>query len=500
MGVERPRVPTELELELESTSAPDGSGALVALTGPVLAEEIHRLRRAAQESVLGRDGPPGHYALRYASPAAGSSDRATFDDELVDSASERTIGVRAVVTDAIRQRDAGNPTPPPLGHFVRIEPESALESFHRVLARLSSREGGADKVRILAYGASHTQADVYTGYLRAYLQKRFGDGGQGFVLLGRVNPWYRTLDTRAFHRALTVHQASRVSELEPAPLGLFGAALEGRGGNAYGEVVTSKGSGNTHFQVHYFEQPKGGDFDLQVDGTTVRTIRTSAEAPGPAHYSFQVPPGQHRIRARLRGHRSVRLFGIIAETAGPGVVVDTLGIGGARMSGSLRWEEQTWVQALRQRKPDLVLFAYGTNEASDRDLSLPRYESNLRASLARFRKAAPEVSCLLIGPFDLVDRNRSRLLKVVDAQRSVSREYGCGFWDGYAFMGGENSMRRWASAKPPLATPDHVHLTRLGYVYAGIAIGDALMRAFDHARLEPEDAIRRASVESATRR
>jgi hypothetical protein len=464
----------------------------------VLAEELHRLRRAAQESVLGRDGPPGHHALRYASPdAADSSDFVTFDHELAEPTPDGLKGGSAAAPGDPRQHDAGNPTPPPLGNFIRIEPESALDSFHRVLARLASREDDDDKVRILAYGASHTQADVYTGYLRAYLQRRFGNGGQGFVLLGRVNPWYRTLDTRAFHRALTVHQASRVPEVEPAPLGLFGAALEGRGGDAYGEVLTSKGSENTHFQVHYFAQPNGGDFDLQVDGTTVATIRTSAEAAGPAHYSFQTQPGQHRIRARLRGHRPVRLFGIVAETASPGVVVDTLGIGGARMSGSLRWDEQTWIRALRQRDPDLVLFAYGTNEAFDRDLSLPRYESNLRASLARLRKAAPDVSCLLIGPFDLVDQNRGRLLQVIDTQRRVSREYGCGFWNGYAFMGGERSIRRWASAKPPLASPDHVHLTKLGYVYAGIAIGDALMRAYDEALLEPDAELRRASVGSA---
>jgi hypothetical protein len=42
-----------------------------------------------------------------------------------------------------------------------------------------------------------------------------------------------------------------------------------------------------------------------------------------------------------------------------------------------------------------------------------------------------------------------------------------------------------------------VHLTKLGYVYAGIAIGDALMRAYDEALLEPDAELRRASVGSA---
>jgi len=486
--------------ELDPAPALDRNPALAAPTEPALTEQIQQWRRSAQESVLGRDGPPGRYALRYApQSAAGPSDPATSDGELPEHPSDGVTESPAELASTPRLRDARHGTPPPLGHFVGIEPESALDSFHRALARFAAGDSDEGKVRILAYGASHTQADIYTGYLRAYLQRRFGDGGQGFVLLGRVNHWYRTLDTRAFHRALTVYHAPLVPELEPAPLGLFGAAFEGRGPDAYGEIVTAKGSGNTRFEVHYLEQPNGGDFDLQVDGATVARIGTSAESPAPAHHSFEAGPGKHRIRARLRGDRLVRLFGIVAETAAPGVVVDTLGIGGARMSGMLRWDEHTWAEALHHRKPDLVLFAYGTNEASDRDLSLPRYESGLRASLARLRTAAPAVSCVLIGPFDLVDRNRARLLKVIDAQRRISREFGCGFWNGYAFMGGEHSMQRWVSAKPPLASPDHIHLTRLGYVYAGIAIGDALMRAYDQSRgLEPSLAAPEPAPERAS--
>jgi hypothetical protein len=95
------------------------------------------------------------------------------------------------------------------------------------------------------------------------------------------------------------------------------------------------------------------------------------------------------------------------------------------------------------------------------------------------RRAAPEVSCVLISPFDLGSSERPRLLRIHAAQRRISREFGCGFWDGYAFMGGDGGMRRWIYAKPPLASTDHVHLTRRGYVFAGIALGDALMRAYD---------------------
>src|SRR5690606_13988757 len=63
-----------------------------------------------------------------------------------------------------------------LGSFVAIENEGALETFHEQLERLATGRDQDGKVRILAYGASHTQGDLFTSYLRYYLQSRFGNG------------------------------------------------------------------------------------------------------------------------------------------------------------------------------------------------------------------------------------------------------------------------------------------------------------------------------------
>lgn len=460
---------------VEAPKALDAPSPAGLLHGPALNTELFRLRHAAQQRVLGRDAPPD--ILLYAAHEA----QASFADAEPQAplADAVTITSTSAALDATApEDDAEPPASVGLGYFVPVEHEDALGHFHRALARLAAGEDEDGKVRILAYGASHTQADTYPGYLRAYLQSRFGDGGQGFVLLGRVNAWYRTLDTDVRHRALRVRHARYRPGVKDEPLGLLGAALVGHGSDAFGEIVTASDSPNTHFEAHYFEQPGGGDFSLYLDDQLIARVQTKAQAPAPARYSFQALPGRHTIRARLHGNGPVRLFGVIAETAGPGVVVDTLGIGGARMSANLTWDEPTWLEAVRQRSPDLVTFAYGTNEAAAQE-SLESYERELRAVLLRLRKAAPQVSCLLVGPFDLPAHFRDRLLEIIATQRRVSRELGCGFWDGQAFMGGPGSIRRWASAKPPLASNDYVHLTRLGYVYAGTALGDALLRAYD---------------------
>jgi lysophospholipase L1-like esterase len=415
---------------------------------PALDSELHRLRHLAQKRVLGHEPPLSQRALPYAQAA------------------------RDLSAD-------GSESPVALGHFVTIENEVALQHFHTALSRLVAGTDDDKKVRILAYGASHTQSDLYTGYLRTYLQSRFGDGGQGFVLLGRVNKWYRTLDTYATHQGLSVLHARYKPKVQNEPLGLFGAALVGKYSDGHAEILTAKESISTRFELHYLAHPNGGDFTLQVDGKQRTRVSTRADSERPGYHVFQATPGAHRISVRLSGNGPVRLFGIVGESDAPGVVVDTLGISGARMSDQLRWREDFWAEAVKRRAPDLVTFAYGTNETKDTNLSIASYEAELRTALSRLRRAAPEASCVLLAPFDLASSERPRLLQIIDAQRRVSREFFCGFWDGHAFMGGDGAIRRWIQAKPPLASTDHIHLTRRGYVYAGIAVGDALMRAYD---------------------
>jgi len=430
---------------------------------PFLTPEIHQLRRLAQDRILGKQSPPGPQAMPYGP---------------------------APTADASVGSDAGVVTQDPtyFGQYVPVENEAALESFHRALGRLATaRRDKKDtkKVRMLAYGASHTQADVYTGYLRRYLQSRFGDGGQGFVLLGKVNSWHRMLDTKMENQSLGYRHAHYKNDVENEPLGLFGAAFVGTTKNAYGEIIVSHDSPNTRFELHYYRQPKGGDVEIMVDGQVVATVPTESETEEPAYYGFEATAGAHAIRVRLVGNGSVRLFGITAETDSPGVVVDTLGIGGTRMPSALRWSESVWADAIRRRDPVLVTFAYGTNEAGNTAMAIAPYEQRVREVLARLRRAAPQTSCVLMAPFDfpLVHDDtlvrRPVLERIVQAQRRIAKDMGCGFWDGYAFMGGAGSMKRWASANPPLASGDHIHLTRLGYTYVGIALADALMRRYD---------------------
>jgi lysophospholipase L1-like esterase len=189
---------------------------------------------------------------------------------------------------------------------------------------------------------------------------------------------------------------------------------------------------------------------------------------------------------RPDGNGPVRVFGMTIEREAPGVVVDTLGIGGTRASNMLAWDERVWGDAVRRRDPALVTLFYGTNEATDTNRSIDAYETDLREVLAKLRRVAPQAACLVVGPGDFPQPTgdggwvpRPRVTEIIGVQRRLARESGCGFWDTRTFMGGELSMTRWAASQPPMAKADHIHFTRRGYVRLGMALVDAIMVAFD---------------------
>jgi lysophospholipase L1-like esterase len=377
-----------------------------------------------------------------------------------------------------------------LGVSVPVENEPALRSFHAALARLERGELPGGKVRVLAYGASHTQADIYTGYLRYYLQSRFGDGGPGFVQMAQIDDHYGTTAFDVSSRGFAIQHAQRDAARASGWFGLLGAAAVGASPAARAGIRARSAvnaiKGPAQIEIFTMGHPKGGEMSLLVDGAKWATWSTRVDLPRSLVHSSEIATGFSALTVRPAGNGPVRLFGVAVERPTPGVVVDTLGIRGSRAASWLRWDEATWAEQVKRRDPYLVTLAYGTNETSDETQPIAHYERDLDLVLARLRRAAPRASCVLIGPGDAWKKKgeawvrRPRLKRIIEVQRRKASEHGCGFWDTLAFMG-QGGMERWVAASPPMASSDRIHLTRRGYVKMGLALGDALLRAYDAA-------------------
>jgi lysophospholipase L1-like esterase len=296
------------------------------------------------------------------------------------------------------------------------------------------------------------------------------------VLVTHGGPW-KTIRVKGRHRPRDAY-------------GIAGYAVETTK-SAWGRIdlVHSKGRGSSVSTVDIFHlrQPRGGSVEVLIDGVKAHQFSTRAQKRESGVERIITSGRSFELRAG--GDGSVRLFGVSLERSVPGVIVDALGIPGAKGRDQLVWDADVQRAQLAKTSPDLVVLEYGTNESGGDLQGMPRYEQDLRAVVKRLRGLRPQASCLLMGPSEWPERRpdgsyhpRSRTKGITEVQRRVAADAGCGFFDTLLFMGGPGSMVRWVAQDPPLALSDHVHFTDEGHHRLAKVLETALLEGLDLAR------------------
>jgi hypothetical protein len=351
--------------------------------------------------------------------------------------------------------------------------------------RESLRKGGL--TRVLHFGDSLIDTDFVAGTARRLLQKRFGDGGHGFLNVGRPWDWYRHWDVEHHVRGDWSHS---VATFTPAPdhkYGLAGARFRPRGGIASFGTMTEGDFGRrvSRFEIAYAKRPEGGTIVLKLDGHE-RRVSTASPDRGVGYEELRVPDGPHTLELTGARDGEALVYGVVMERD-RGVVYDNLGLNGARVRILAGFDEPTWTDQLRRRGPDLVILGFGLNEAENEHFPVGRWPE-LVTVVERVRRAVPEASCLLVGPPDRVDRSGAGLVsppvvrRITTPQREVALEHGCAYFDLQAAMGGEGSAARWARQRPRLVAGDYTHVTPEGAARLGELLVEALTAGLPRVR------------------
>lgn len=329
-----------------------------------------------------------------------------------------------------------------------------------------------EPVRVLWLGDSHTMADHLTGAVRSRLFERYPPGGPGYLRLG-LSP------TRHEHAKLTRIGVGHTEPNPPSRRTQQGDGAFGLGGIRVSVLDRSvlrltiapfSLKGHARHSL-LFDLPPGARFIARL-GASTRTVSRSADATQLA--------GTKVLRLELEGEPSdalevevvagaPRFYGAIVEGTEPGVVLDAIGIDGARVATALAWDGPSFEAEVALRKPELVVIAFGTNEAFD-NVRVEKYEPELERLLERFRRGAPNADCLILGPPDSLSRDGTPVRRVPEisvAYAQAARRSGCAFVSQLALMGGFGSFTSWQAERPPLAFADGLHLTRRGYQRLG---------------------------------
>ena len=368
----------------------------------------------------------------------------------------------------------------------------ALDAFYAALAKTDAGIPGS-AVRVAHYGDSLIVSDFMSSTLRRRFQARFGDAGHGFILIAKAWKWYLHYDVS--HSSSEGWLTNRIVNPRIADelYGYGGVSFRSSDMGVKATFGTSKpppgglpdegfGRRVSRFQVHYLEQPKGGKFDLSIDGKKVSTVDTNAVEKALKTATVSVDDGEHSLEVKVGGGAEARLFGVALEREVPGVVWDALGVLGGRARMLDVNDDAHWAASLRARDPALVVLQYGTNESTDTGYPMDQYEASLEAVLKQVRLALPQASCLVVGPMDRAGKGGGEtmpiILKLEESQRKVAFKVGCAYWDTFLAMGGPGAMGRWVKAKPQLGSGDYTHPTYAGASILGDLLYSALMEGY----------------------
>ena len=392
------------------------------------------------------------------------------------------------------------PLPVPLAG-VRARAESpllydsagVLDNFYESLRRTETRAAGG-VTRIVHYGDSPTSGDLITADIRAMLQARYGDAGHGFILISKPWAWYQHVGVKLSAANWQMQPASRF-ETRDGLYGLGGVSMTG-GTNASSRI-TYETAGYTRFEVWFLQQPHGGTLKLEADSAPLGTVDTAGDSPAPGFAAFEAARPASTIEIRVTQGR-VRVFGLTADNAGPGVAYDTLGLNGASVEVMTRmFDQRHWAAELQHRDPALVIVNYGTNEADFPDYVEKHYERELREAVRRIRAALPKASILIMSPMDRGRRagpdrieTMPTIPRIVAIQRRVAVDSGCGFFDTFQAMGGEGTMARWYTSTPRLVSADFIHPIPAGGKIVADAFVREILAGFSRFKLKRTVAVR----------
>ena len=318
------------------------------------------------------------------------------------------------------------------------------------------------KFRIIQVGDSHTAGDYFTDRLRRRLQQKWGNGGIGWVYPNTVKG--QRMATVRYNGSGWNTISSRKSHSDVS----FGG-IEARANG--GSVTLSAADGSMDMQqISIFGKPVWSEQTLTVNGREIpatqngwQLVRTNASLPMTLSSSMPWQIGFINI-----------------ERPGRGVTVSAMGINGAQLSQWSKWRPGMW-EDLAQTKADLIILAYGTNEAFSGNLDISSTERTWRNYIRQIKNTLPNAGILILGaPESLKTANGScgnrpvLLSEVQQMQQRVARDEKIMFWSWQDAMGGACSMKSWMAQG--LAAKDGVHFSAQGYETAADKLADSLIR------------------------
>lgn len=347
-----------------------------------------------------------------------------------------------------------------------------------------------EPIRIIQLGDSHTAGDYFSGQLRQRLQNQFGDAGIGWLTPGYIT---NQRSNQALLRNIGSWKLSDAKQRKHSGVFPMGGFINTSAGNSILEIKIKEPPTTEQWRLNIWQNSRQTPWSLALPGGKVHKLPGQGDAKANWRLSTQELPADKVSGLRLLAPSGGKLGGVILDRIAPGITLDALGNNGSVANVINRWDSSTLRSQLQWRNPQLIILAYGTNEAFGQDLVPETYETELRQAIRSLRGAAPQAAILIIGaPSSAKSRPPHinggcrvplppSLIKVQNSQRRIARQERTLYWDWSAMMGGNCGAQFWLKQKPAFMRPDLVHMSPEGYLASADALYIALLDEMDKA-------------------
>ncbi len=319
------------------------------------------------------------------------------------------------------------------------------------------QDGYGDVIRITQFGDSHSAADLFTGRLRTVLQRRYGNAGIG---------WVSPLRVRGQRHDKITHQSSDWR--------LFDSRHKGYDGSyPMGGYVAKARSEMAFIRLNH-KDTIAGEWLLKL-----LVKYNELDDWQVANYTTTLP-------VEIAGKEDMEIGGIwLTKASGKGVIVETIAANGAKNTLWNKWGTGWLKRDLATLShSDMVILAYGTNEAFNKRLSVRQFTNSINRRVQQIRRVLPKAVILIIGApesykkrpskaqlkkveFASEDCQTQRPLLLTQIQRTlanIAKQQGTLYWDWQKAMGGQCQVPDLINQG--LMQKDGIHFTRRGYQYS----------------------------------
>lgn len=331
------------------------------------------------------------------------------------------------------------------------------------------------KLHILQVGDSHTAGDYFTDQIRKRLQADIGDGGLGFAY---------PIDLKAQRTARHGYQSFGVTTLnsktqQQADYTLGGVSILPTQADSFVKLTSQFYQGDRQNAKIMVKGNIGQGLKIS-DMNGFRTLPLSEQGWQMLETNIQFP-------VQFQLEKGMVLGGYWLDR-GYGGRVSAMGINGAKQNYWQRW--QNLPISLRQSQADLVILAYGTNEAFAPDID--EQIGAVQYAITNIKQNLPNAVILIVNAPESLKSTQgtcgiraNHLDQVRQNLRQLAQQNATLYWDWQEAMGGECSMKTWI--EQGLGAKDGVHFSKIGYQTAGDDLYNNLKLLLNNTTKNPYD-------------